>query len=261
MPNHPGPWPPGTPCWCDLMASDLPASRAFYGALLAWDFAEVEPGEYNGYTNALAAGAVAAGLSPTPEGMTDASHNWQVYLATDDSGATRRAVEAAGGSVLAEPMQLGPLGTMGLYADPTGAVFGAWESGTHSGFASYDEPGTAVWLDVLSSNVDASKAFYAAAFGFEYSDELGDGTRYVMFSVPEGERPAGGVGDLDGVPGLAAATWTVCFQHPDVDAAASLVSELGGSLLGEPADLPYGRYVGVSGPDGEIFYLLTPAAA
>ena len=53
----------------------------------------------------------------------------------------------------------------------------------------------------------------------------------------------------------------MCFQHPDVDAAASLVTELGGSLLGEPADLPYGRYVGVSGPDGEIFYLLTSAAA
>lgn len=265
MPNHSGPWAPGTPCWCDLMTSDLAASRAFYGALLGWDFAVVQPGEYGGYTNALADGAVAAGLSPTPEGLEDAPHAWRVYLATDDSAATRAAVVAAGGSVVAEPMQVGPMGTMGLYADPAGAVVGTWESGEHSGFARYDEPGTAVWLDLMSRDFEASQAFYAAAFGYRYSDVPSQGMRYVMFSVPGGERPAGGIGDLgnpDGSPaGTAPSAWTVCFQHPDVDVAASQVTGLGGSLLGEPSDIPFGRFVGLSGPDGEVFYLLTPPAA
>ena len=51
--------------------------------------------------------------------------------------------------------------------------------------------------------------------------------------------------------GTAPSAWTVCFQHPDVDAAASQVTALGGSLLGEPSDIPFGRFVGLSGPDGE----------
>lgn len=253
MSTHPEKWPPGTPCWVDLMAGDLERTHHFYGGALGWTFTEPMDG-FGGYHNALASGQLVAGLSPTMPGMEQAPKRWGVHLATDDLGATRDAVVAAGGTVLAEPMQVGDFGSMAVFADPTGAQFSAWESDSHTGINLVGETGAPLWMDLMTTDLDTAKDFYAKVFGFTYDDQSSDAMRYVMFSVPEGVRPAGGIGQLDG----SDPTWTVCFQAADVDALAGQLADLGGQLVDEPSDLPWGRIVGATGPDGEKLYLLTP---
>ena len=50
------PWPPGTPCFVDLMAPDVEAAGRFYGAVLGWEVPAPEP-QYGGYVVAHVGGA------------------------------------------------------------------------------------------------------------------------------------------------------------------------------------------------------------
>jgi len=40
-------------------------------------------------------------------------------------------------------MDVGPMGRMGIFMDPTGAVFGIWQPGLHKGAGARDQIGAA----------------------------------------------------------------------------------------------------------------------
>jgi len=256
MTDHPDRWPAGTPCWVDLMAGDLGRSQAFYSRILGWSYSEGSP-EFGGYTSALVGGRQVAGIAPTMPGMEEAPHRWTVYLATDDLAATDRAAAGAGAQQVAAPMEVGPLGSMGLWVDPTGAVFGAWQPGRHTGFDAVDEPGSVLWCDLMTSGYAAAKDFYGSLFDYAYDESGSDDPPYAMFSVPGGERPAGGIGQVG--PDTVMSGWTVTFASADVDEAAGLVVEAGGSVESAPSDFAWGRILIARGPDGEQFGLVTPS--
>lgn len=258
MTTHTNSWPAGTPCWVDLMASDLQRTQTFYRDVLGWTYSESQP-EYGGYCNALVDGDVVAGLSPTMEGMEDAPHVWSVYLATDDIAALAAKAGDAGAAQLLEPMEVGPFGSMGMWADPTGAAFGVWQANEHTGFTRIEEPGAVAWCDLMTADLPAAREFYATAFGYEYQDIGDENMPYALFTVPDGERPAGGIGGPAPDAGDAQPGWSAAFQVEDVDAAAERVRRAGGSISSEPSDFEYGRMAVAAGPDGEVFVLMTPA--
>lgn len=250
---HEGSWAPGTPCWVDISVPDLARSQAFYAAVLGWEFTEGTE-EFGGYTTALVNGRGAAGMAPPMNGQGGAPTFWTVYLATADSAATEAAITAAGGQVIAPTMTLGDLGAMGIYADPTGAVFGTWQSGSHTGYDVANEPGAVAWCEAAVGDFDAGKSFYTDVFGYSYLDMSGPGAAYAMFSVPEGDRPAGG---LSGPSPDRPPSWSVTFETDGVDAAVARAQANGGAVLREPFDFQYGRLALVAGPDGEPFGLMT----
>ena len=256
MSTHTDPWPAGTPCWVDLMASDLDRTQAFYRDVLGWTYTESQP-EYGGYLNALVDGRTVAGLSPTTEGMEDAPHVWSVYLATDDIAADAAKAADAGAAALFEPMEVGPFGFMGMWTDPTGAAFGMWQSKEHTGFGVFAEPGAVAWCDLMTGEPAAAQDFYARVFGYGYQDIGDEKTAYALFTVPGQDMPAGGIGG----PGAAGArpAWSVAFQVDDVDAAARRVRDAGGAVVAEPSDFEYGRMAVATGPDGEAFVVMTPS--
>jgi len=247
------PWDPGTPCWVDIMAGDLPRSQAFYSALLGWDYTESQP-EYGGYCTATVRGHVVAGLSPTMPGMEEAPHVWTTYLATDDSEATKEAVLAAGGQVMVEPMVVGAFGTMAIYVDPTGAAFGAWKSGENPGFDLANEPGGVFWNDAMVGDFEAGKDFYAKVFGYQYQDMSSEDTKYAALTL-DGERPVGGIGVASGG---APPHWSVTFSVADADEAVAKVTENGGGVVTPAFDIQWGRVAFVTGPDGETFGVMGP---
>jgi predicted enzyme related to lactoylglutathione lyase len=258
MPTRLEKWFPGTPCWTDLMATNLAATQAFYSRVLGWTYSETGP-DFGGYCNALVSGQVVAGVSPATPDAGEAPCAWTVYLATDDLAATASKASAAGAQVIAPPMQVGDFGSMGLWVDPAGARFGAWQSGTHTGFSLVDEPGTVAWCDLMAHDGQAAKAFYADVFGLTYSASgMAGGDSYVMFSAPGDERPVGGIGDMGSSNPEWPTAWGVCFQVTDADAIAAEIPGLGGSIVMEPYDFEWGRLVAATGPDGERFSLITP---
>lgn len=257
MTEHKDSWPTGTPCWTDLMVTDLVRSRAFYAEVLGWSFSDPQP-EYGGYCTALVDGRRAAGLSPTTEGMEDVPHVWTVYLATSHLAATAQTAVAAGATTLVEPAAIGPLGTMGVWRDPTGAVFGLWQSGTHTGFDVVDEPGAVAWCDLMTRDPAGARDFYAQLFGYSYEDIGSEEMPYATFTVPAGDRPAGGIGGMDPRDENTPPVWSVCFQVPDVDATVQGVRDAGGSVMEDPFEFDFGRLALVAGPDRETFAVMTP---
>lgn len=254
MSIHEGSWAPGTPCWVDISVPDLARSQAFYREVLGWEFTEGSE-EFGGYTTALVSGRGAAGMAPPMPGAEPTPTFWTVYLATADSAATEAAIVQAGGQVVFPSMQLESLGRMGVYADPTGAVFGTWESGDHTGYDVANEPGAVTWCEGMVGDFEAGKAFYTEVFGYTYTDMSADGMDYAMFTVPEGEQPAGGIGHEKERPPY----WSVTFEVDGTDAAVERVQAAGGGLVMEPFDFEYGRIAVVTGPDGEPFGLITSA--
>lgn len=245
---------PGTPIWIDISVPDPATFKAFYSAVLGWEYTEPMQ-EFGGYCNALVNDKVVAGISPVMEGWP-ASPAWTVYLATDDIHATHAGVQEAGGGTVLEPMEVGPFGWMALWTDPTGCRFGGWQGTGHTGFGISDVTGAVCWNDVATPDVAAAQAFYTAVFGWTYVDFMEGEFTYAMFVPPGGEQPAGGIGSLD-PSGDFPAGWGTGFQVDDVDAVVPVVERAGGTALGEPMDFEYGRVVNVRAPSGEILALFT----
>ena len=97
--------------------------------------------EFGGYATARLNGDAVAGIGPA-QGEDAPPSAWTTYLAADDAEATAGKITAAGGQVLMPAMTIGSFGTMAVVTDPTGGVFGLWQSGDHKGVDLYNEPGS-----------------------------------------------------------------------------------------------------------------------
>ncbi|MGZ4549029.1 MAG: VOC family protein [Blastococcus sp.] len=239
MPTRDTPWADGTPCWVDYGAADLDAARAFYSAVLGWEYTGGEP-EYGGYLTATAKGAAAAGLAPQADPSDPP--RWTTYFAVDDADATAGRIRDAGGTLVVEPMDVGPMGRMVIALDPQGNPFGLWQSGQHTGVRIFNEPGALVWNEAAVDDPEAARAFYGGVFGFQFNEVPGaDG--YTVFTTDD--RPLGGLGGHQ--PGSPKG-WTTCFSVASTDDAVAAVEAGGGTVITEPADTPFGRFAVVEDP-------------
>ena len=158
----------GQPCWADVTAPDVDAAAAFYAELFGWE-AEKDPRpEAGGYTMLSRNGKHVAAASPPQQDGTPP--HWTVYLASDDVDATTKRIGETGGTVLAEPFDVFDSGRMTVAADPSGAVFGVWQAGTHIGSQLRGEPGTLNWNECQTTDPAAAGAFYVAVFGHGYAE-------------------------------------------------------------------------------------------
>ena len=252
-------WAPGTPCWVDLGTGDTGDAAKFYSGLFGWDVQQGGP-ESGGYAMCLKNGRAVAGIGPK-QGPPGTPPTWTTYLATADADQTAARIRAAGGQILAEPMDVMDAGRMLVAADPGGAVFGAWQAGAHTGIGLADEPGALCWNENLSRDFDGNKSFYRAVFGYEYGDIPDAGMRYSTLKV--GGADVGGIGAIDSsFPAGMPACWTVYFATENTDAAAAAVTATGGGVERPPWDTPYGRMAVVHDDQGAVFSLISaPASA
>lgn len=118
------------------------------------------------------------------------------------------------------------------------------------------EPGTPSWVDLASPDPDNSAAFYADLLGWEAGepgpvDETGG---YRTFTL-RGRNVAG----LGPVQGDSPPSWTTYITVEDADATAVAVSEAGGQVAMEPADvLDAGRMAVFADPTGAFFGVWQP---
>lgn len=247
MPTRDTAWPAGTPCWIDYPAADVDAVKAFYKAVIGFDYTESRD-EFGGYFNCLTASRNAAGMMPMMEpGMVSA---WTTYFATDDAAATVEKITAAGGTVVAGPHDVGTLGKMVIAIDPQGAQFGAWEAGDHLGVEIFNEPGALCWNEASMSDPDTARTFYTAVFGYSW-DEIPDAGGYTTFST-SGD-PLGGLGGQQ--PG-GPQGWQACFAVTSAEDAVAAVEANGGKVIAPPFDIPFGRFAVVEDPWGASFEVI-----
>jgi len=247
------PWPAGTPCWMDVTAADMAQATAFYRGLFGWD---VRDGtlETGNYAMCEIGGRPVAGIAQvTAEEMPAC---WTTYLATDDADATAAKIEAAGGSLLMDPVDLMDVGRMTIAVDPGGARFAIWQARAHTGMRLANEPGTLIWSDNMSRAFEANKAFYRAVFGYQFGAIGGEGSRYSTLDIDG--KAVGGIGEIGAdEPAERPASWGVYFAVADTDAAVARVAELGGSVAEAAWDSPYGRMALVRDDQGALFTLMS----
>ncbi len=257
----------GVPCWVDAMLPDVEGGKRFYGELFGWAFAErAEAGAgsaYGQYTMAHSDGLPVAALAPKTDGRMPTV--WTVYLATPDAAALAERVRRAGGSMVREPMPVGPAGTVGLAADPEGAVFGIWQGGTHQGFGKQREPGSYCWTEVYSRDKDRVDPFYEGVFGYGGFDLDLDGVPFRTWSPPGAQAgPETAIGGRSlmspGTDGYSTPEtpphFLVYFNVTDADATAAAVTRLGGRVQMPPHDIPYGRIAVLRDNQGATFAVL-----
>jgi uncharacterized protein len=251
------PWPDGTPCWVDLGTNDIPKAIAFYTSQFGWH-AEPGPAEMGGYSVATFGGRNVAGIGPIM-GPAGTPSTWTTYFASADADAAAGRITAAGGQLLAEPMDVMEQGRLVVAMDVTGAAFGIWQARDHTGVQIANVPGAFTWSEHMSQDFEGAKAFYAAVFGYEYGDMSSDGFSYATMLI-NGQQVVGGMGAFPAEAAGHPAQWNVYFGTTDTDKSVAAATGNGGRVLRPAADSPYGRVAVVSDADGAAFSLIsTPA--
>jgi predicted enzyme related to lactoylglutathione lyase len=246
------PWPPGTPNWVDLAADDPAAATEFYADLFGWDCQHRSSRDY--FVCSLD-GEDVGGIGPKQPGMEELPSRWTTYLATDQVECTLDAVRAEGGRELVEPRDIAQYGRMAIAADPNGAIFGLWQAADHVGAERRSTPGSLVWSEALSRDLEAAKTFYAEVFGYRLEDLGGYGTQYAALCAAD--RPVAGAGDLH--PDMPADTpphWLPYFATVGADATVGQVLERGGALTGDLLDTDFGRMAVLSDREGARFAVI-----
>jgi predicted enzyme related to lactoylglutathione lyase len=242
---------PGTPIWIDVSTPDMEATKAFYGALFGWEGTTYP--EMGGYTNFTLRGKLVAGGAPIM--APDQRPAWTTYIATADADATTKAVQENDGQVIVPPMDVADLGRMAAFIDPTGAFFGIWQPGKHLGAELVNEPGTFIWNELDTRDIEAAKAFYTRAFPWT-AQTNGEGAQaYTEWKV-DGRSIAGAMQMGDQFPAEVPPNWLTYFAVADCDATAAKVQELGGIVRMPGMDIDMGRFAVLSDPNGATFAVM-----
>lgn len=246
--------PNGMPCWTDLCTPDIEAAKTFYEGLFGWTYGPTQE-DMGGYTICYVDGKAVAGLMHMMPGME--TPVWTLYFASDDIHKTQQAVSDNGGAVIAPAMDVSGLGSMLVVADPTGAVFGAWQAGTFVGGELFSQPGAMAWEDLRSHDAATARSFYTSVFGFRHDDPpMPVPADYKVFTYADGDRPLGGMGDMMGAPEGVPSHWALYFNVEDTPAAQEFVKSSGGAVAMEWMQTPFGRQAMIVDPFGGAFNII-----
>lgn len=242
---------PGTFSWAELATSDAAAAKAFYGALLGWEYRNEPIGHGQVYSIALRDGGQVAALFAAEQ-----PPHWNCYVTVGSADDAITRAGEHGGRVLAEPFDVMDAGRMGVIADPAGAALYLWEPRASIGATLVNAPGAMTWNDLVTPDPAGAAAFYGQLFGWT-AQEVPGASGYRV--IRNGERSNGGIMplDLDRMgPGMRA-SWLPYFGHEDVDRVVREIEGLGGRALEGPVRVPQGSFAVLADPQGAVFAVLT----
>jgi uncharacterized protein len=214
-----------------------------------------------------------AGVRPLVE---EVDAFWSTYVCVESADEAAARATQAGGSLAAEPFDVGDAGRTAAIADPAGAVFCVWEPKSHKGAEAVNANATWNWSELNTRDPEAAKSFYGTVFGWKASTvELG-GHESIMWLLP-------GYGDLlekldpglrrrhedfgtpegfsDAIAWMSSQAadddrpphWSVTFATDDTRAIADRTVDLGGSVLVPPFDAEVVRVAVLADPQGAVF--------
>lgn len=116
-------------------------------------------------------------------------------------------------------------------------------------------PGKFVWFEIMTHDIEKSKAFYTELFGWGV-EEMTMQNDFVYTAFKNGNTPIGGFFLLDESMKDVPAHWLAYLSVEDVDATAKKLEAAGGMVAVEPMSNPgVGRMSLVVDPEGARFSL------
>jgi uncharacterized protein len=108
----------------ELNTDDAAGAKKFYKKLFDWEWSEAKTP--SGTYHMIKTGPRGAGGGVQRKSMPDAPTAWLPYVQVDD---VKRAIAKArklGAQIVVEYLDIGPMGSLGIFVDPTGAALGVW---------------------------------------------------------------------------------------------------------------------------------------
>lgn len=241
--------------WYELVSTDAPAARRFYGEVLGWTSRD---GEIPGidYHLMSMSGTDIAGSMQIMDGMRP---GWTGYVAVDDIKAAAEKAQAAGATTIVPVSPIPGVGHFSILLDPQNACFALVQYAddfTHKP-KSFSEKGLQGhgWWRELHTTGDAEQAFkfYQQQFGWPelHRMPMPPDDFYLVFGDGIGQ---GGV-FKDST--ASAPYWMYYFWVDDIDATQAKLEKAGGTVTNGPHEVPGGAWIiNALDPQGVAFSLV-----
>jgi uncharacterized protein len=250
---------PGVPCWVDTWQADAGVAAGFYAHVFGWETVGAGGGPFM----CKVRGRDVAFIGQQSPDQAHLPVAWNTYVWVESADETASRVTRAGGSVVMDPFESQDGGRIVVFADPSGALLGAWQPGVHRGAELVNEPSAWSWSQLLTRDVEGSKAFYGRVFGWT-TDTFGEGPRATtMWRVPGyfGGEPfqpvsrdvVAGMAELEALPDDVPPHWRIDFWVDDVDATVARALERGGRVVVPAYDVSIFRQAVLADPEGAVF--------
>ncbi|OGS92861.1 MAG: glyoxalase [Gallionellales bacterium GWA2_59_43] len=120
----------------------------------------------------------------------------------------------------------------------------------------FKQHGAFSWCELMTTDVEAAKAFYTKLFGWDTEDMSMPGMNYTVVKAG-----GSGIGGIMAIPQEARGmppAWGAYVTVDDVDATAKAAGQLGAKLLVPPTDIPdVGRFCVIQDPQGAAISAIT----
>lgn len=120
---------------------------------------------------------------------------------------------------------------------------------------------TFVWFDLMTTDVEAAKAFYSDVVGWTVQSFGADASREKPYDMFVGSRgPMGGCMDMPDEPKALGVPphWLAYIHVPDIEGSLVRVAELGGQLMGRFAVDGVGQMAIIRDPANAVVCLMQP---
>ena len=105
----------------ELSTDDVKKAKKFYSAVFAWKLTDVPD---MSYTMIDVGGGAGGGMQKVQ--MPGQPAAWLPYVQVEDVKATMAKALKAGASAILPFQEIGDMGSIGIFADPSGATLGLW---------------------------------------------------------------------------------------------------------------------------------------
>lgn len=239
--------------WHELLTTDPAAAKAFYTAVVGWG--SQTWGQDNSYNLWTAGEQPVGGLMALPDEVKKMGvpPHWLTYISANDTDAVAKRAVELGASILKQPESIPNVGRFAVLKDPQGAVFCLYTSDHGTPPDAQPNQGEFSWHELATTDYEAAFKFYSALFGWVKVDEMdmGPGGKYFMYGLQEGV-PLGGIYNRS--PEQPPPNWLAYALVADADAAAAKATELGGTVIVGPMEVPGGDRIAVAlDPQGAAF--------
>jgi uncharacterized protein len=242
---------PGSFSWAELATTDAAAAKTFYTGLFGWSYVDSPAGPDMIYTRAKKGGNDAAALYQLGKEQKGVPPHWNVYFSVASAEESASKAKKLGAKALMEPFDVMEYGRMAILQDPQGATFSLWEPRKHIGAEVMNEPNTACWAELDTTDTSAAGKFYTALFG--WGTKVGGD--YTEFQVSG--RSFAGMMKIAKEWGNVPPNWLVYFAVDDCDATAAKAQKLGAKIFMQPTDIPKtGRFAMLQDPQGALFAVI-----
>jgi uncharacterized protein len=245
----------GTFCWAGLATSDTLGAKAFYVELFGWEAEDLPAGELGTYT-ALRRDRkdVALLYRQTVQARSaGAPPHWTAYISVEDADAAAARARQLGGASVREPFDVVDAGRVATVQDPLGAIVSLWQPRSRNGAVLVDEVGALCWNELVTTDVERSRSFYAGLLGWQY-----EAANCGYTAIRNAGRPNGGM-RVDVEHGASSPPiWLPYFMVENADAAAHAAERARGRVLAPTRQSSIGRSAVLADPQGARFAVLEP---